>query len=219
MIKGVAWEISVNILASDSQLIWFRLWKTWLRSQESAEPLQVTQKTTHSGRVPPREQMLPAKGNVIMLAGVPKLLCPPGAVLPRGTMSPSSLLLSLWHSSCTFRRGGCLGLYSFFWWLMRFHQEGKHSQPFTIGLFAAVLLIKHLDIQLLLLEEGEHDSKLREFALGKVGNTIYWHKSLPWCGYSWGCRSLESKLLLFHFCYWCLSGLIMYEITERGAGC
>lgn len=132
---------------------------------------------------------------------------------------PPSLLLSLWHSSCMFRRGGCLGLCSFFWWLTRFHQKGKRSQPFTIGLFAAVLLTKQLDIQLLLLEEGEYDSKLREFALGKVGNTIYWHKSLPWCDYSWGWRSLESKLSLFHFCYWCLSGLIMYEITERGGVC
>lgn len=32
--------------------------------------------------------MLPVKGNVIMLAGVPKQLRPPSDVLPRGTASP-----------------------------------------------------------------------------------------------------------------------------------
>lgn len=31
--------------------------------------------------------MLPIKGNVIMLAGVSKQLCPPSDVLPRGTSS------------------------------------------------------------------------------------------------------------------------------------
>lgn len=112
---------------------------------------------------------------------------------------PSSLLLSVWHSSCSFRRGGCLVLCLFLRPLSEVSSGGEALTALYNRSLCSCSADKTFGHSITSGVAGRTWFQVKGVCSGQDGEYHYLHKSPPWCDYSWGWRSVEVEAFAFSF--------------------